>query len=164
MTPAAPAIRCHGLRLRARLPDDLEAVPRDAMLAHVREIVAATPLPVNADFQSGYAREPAAVAVNVGAVRRRPASPGSPSRTRPAIPRRRSTSAQLAVERIRAARAAIDDDRQRGSAHRALRGLSRRAPRSAGAPRSIAWSPTPTRAPSACTRPVSATRRTSRRS
>src|SRR5262245_65642109 len=45
------------------LPDG--AVPRDAMLAHIREIVAATALPVNADFMSGYADEPEGVAANV---------------------------------------------------------------------------------------------------
>ena len=41
------------------------AVPRDEMLAHIREIVEATPLPVNADFQSGYADQPEGVATNV---------------------------------------------------------------------------------------------------
>src|SRR5437868_15546106 len=41
------------------------AVPRDEMLAHIREIVAATALPVNADFQAGYADEPEDVAENV---------------------------------------------------------------------------------------------------
>ena len=41
------------------------AVLRDEMLAHIREIVAATDLPVNADFESGYADTPAAVAENV---------------------------------------------------------------------------------------------------
>ena len=47
--------------------DDFGAVPRDAMLAHVREMVeAAAPLPVNADFQSGYADDPEEVAANVG--------------------------------------------------------------------------------------------------
>lgn len=40
-------------------------VPRDTMLAHIQEIVAATPLPVNADFLSGFADEPEDVAVNV---------------------------------------------------------------------------------------------------
>ena len=33
-------------------------VPRDEMLAHVREIVEATALPVNADFMAGYADYP----------------------------------------------------------------------------------------------------------
>jgi 2-methylisocitrate lyase-like PEP mutase family enzyme len=35
------------------------------MLAHISDIVAATDLPVTADFRSGYAREPDAVAENV---------------------------------------------------------------------------------------------------
>src|SRR6266550_1974938 len=41
-------------------------VPRDEMLAHIREIVNATALPVNADFHAGYAHEPEEVAANVG--------------------------------------------------------------------------------------------------
>lgn len=41
------------------------AVPRDEMLAHIREIVKTTSLPVNADFQTGYADEPEEVAANV---------------------------------------------------------------------------------------------------
>ena len=40
-------------------------VPRDEMLAHIREIVKATALPVNADFHGGYADEPEDVAANV---------------------------------------------------------------------------------------------------
>ena len=36
-------------------PDADWAVPRDVMVAHVAEIVAATELPVNADSRSGYA-------------------------------------------------------------------------------------------------------------
>src|ERR1043165_7281549 len=40
-------------------------VPRDEMLAHIREIVRATSLPVNADFHAGYADEPEEVAANV---------------------------------------------------------------------------------------------------
>src|SRR6516165_5338720 len=39
-------------------------VPRDEMLAHIREIVAATALPVNADFMAGYADDPEEVAAN----------------------------------------------------------------------------------------------------
>jgi 2-methylisocitrate lyase-like PEP mutase family enzyme len=42
------------------------AVARDRVLAHLREIVAATDLPVNADFQSGFALDPAGVAQSVG--------------------------------------------------------------------------------------------------
>jgi 2-methylisocitrate lyase-like PEP mutase family enzyme len=40
-------------------------VPRDEMLAHIREIVKATKLPVNADFMAGYADKPEGVAANV---------------------------------------------------------------------------------------------------
>ena len=40
-------------------------VPRDAVLAHLRKMVAATDLPVNADFESGYGADPAAVAESV---------------------------------------------------------------------------------------------------
>ena len=40
-------------------------VPRDEMLAHIREIAKVTPLPVNADFLNGYADEPESVAENV---------------------------------------------------------------------------------------------------
>lgn len=47
------------------LPDTVLAVSRDLMLAHIREVVEATPLPVNADFQTGYADEPEDVAANV---------------------------------------------------------------------------------------------------
>jgi 2-methylisocitrate lyase-like PEP mutase family enzyme len=41
------------------------SVPRDLMLAHIREVVEATDLPVNADFENGYAHEPEDVAENV---------------------------------------------------------------------------------------------------
>jgi 2-methylisocitrate lyase-like PEP mutase family enzyme len=41
------------------------ATGRDLMLAHIREIVEATDLPVNADFENGYAHEPNDVVENV---------------------------------------------------------------------------------------------------
>src|SRR5258705_5550557 len=41
------------------------SVPRDEMLAHIREIVEATALPVNADFLNGFADKPEDVAANV---------------------------------------------------------------------------------------------------
>jgi 2-methylisocitrate lyase-like PEP mutase family enzyme len=41
------------------------AVGRDLMLAHVREIVEATDLPVNADFENGYAHDPDELVKNV---------------------------------------------------------------------------------------------------
>jgi 2-methylisocitrate lyase-like PEP mutase family enzyme len=45
--------------------DATPALPLEPMLAHIGEIVDATPLPVNADFQSGYADDPGGVAANV---------------------------------------------------------------------------------------------------
>jgi 2-methylisocitrate lyase-like PEP mutase family enzyme len=41
------------------------AVGLDLMLAHIREIVEATELPVNADFENGYTDDPEGVAKNV---------------------------------------------------------------------------------------------------
>src|SRR5256885_13704292 len=41
------------------------AVPRDEMLAHIREIVEPTALPVNADFLNGFADNPEELAANV---------------------------------------------------------------------------------------------------
>jgi len=41
------------------------AVGRDLMLAHIRELVEATDIPVNADFENGYADDPERVAENV---------------------------------------------------------------------------------------------------
>jgi 2-methylisocitrate lyase-like PEP mutase family enzyme len=54
-----------GLAFARGKPDRVWAVPRDVMLDHIRDIVLATPLPVNADFLSGYAHEPEEVAANV---------------------------------------------------------------------------------------------------
>lgn len=52
-----------GFAFSRGLPD--YAVPRDEMLAHFRELVDATDVPVNADFENGYADEPKKVAENV---------------------------------------------------------------------------------------------------
>lgn len=52
-----------GFAFSRGLPDS--GVSRDAMLGHIAEIVAATDLPVNADFESGYANDPEGVARNV---------------------------------------------------------------------------------------------------
>ncbi|MEO8439956.1 MAG: isocitrate lyase/phosphoenolpyruvate mutase family protein [Spartobacteria bacterium] len=41
------------------------AIARDEMLRHIADVVAATPLPVNADFLNGFADEPEGVAENV---------------------------------------------------------------------------------------------------
>jgi 2-methylisocitrate lyase-like PEP mutase family enzyme len=82
-------------------------VPRDEMLAHIREIVKATPLPVNADFLNGYADEPESVAENVKLC----VDTGVAGLSIEDNTGRADTplyQKELAVERIRAARSAID--------------------------------------------------------
>ena len=84
------------------------AVPRDEMLAHIGEIAAATPLPVNADFLNGFADQPEDVAANVKlciatGVSGLSIEDNSGRSDKPLYEKR------LAVDRIRAARAAIDD-------------------------------------------------------
>src|SRR5579862_4312183 len=61
----ALATTSSGFAFSRGLPDEVRALPRDLMLGHIRDVAAATPLPVNADFQSGYADEPEGVAENV---------------------------------------------------------------------------------------------------
>jgi 2-methylisocitrate lyase-like PEP mutase family enzyme len=61
----ALATTSSGAAFAMGLPDTDWAVPRDVMLAHIRSIVEATELPVNADFESGYAHQPEQVAENV---------------------------------------------------------------------------------------------------
>ncbi len=58
----ALATTSSGFSFSRGLPDTDWAVPRDMALAHIAEIVGATDLPVNADFESGYARVPEGVA------------------------------------------------------------------------------------------------------
>jgi 2-methylisocitrate lyase-like PEP mutase family enzyme len=96
-----------GFAFSQGLPDSVSAVPRDLMLGHVRDVVAATPLPVNADFQTGYADEPEGVAVNVAlcigtGVAGLSIEDATGESATPLY------EFELAVERVRAARAAID--------------------------------------------------------
>lgn len=82
-------------------------VSRDEMLAHIREIVEATSLPVNADFLAGYADEPDDVAANVRlCIATGVAGLSIEDNTgREDVP---LYEKKLAIERIRAARSAID--------------------------------------------------------
>jgi len=96
-----------GFAFSQGLPDSVLAVPRDMMLAHISDIVAATPLPVNADFQTGYANEPEGVAANVAlcittGVAGLSIEDATGDSAAPLY------EFDLAVDRIRAARAAID--------------------------------------------------------
>ena len=96
-----------GFAFSKGLPDGPSAVPRDMMLDHFREIADATSLPVNADFQNGYADEPERVAASVQLC----IATGVAGLS---IEDSTGRSAELlydfdlAVERIRASRAAID--------------------------------------------------------
>ncbi len=94
-----------GFAFSRGLPDS--GVSRGLMLAHISEIVEATPLPVNADFQTGYADEPEGVATNVTlcvatGVAGLSIEDASGNNTAPLY------DFDLAVERIKSARAAID--------------------------------------------------------
>jgi len=84
------------------------SVPRDEMLVHIGEVVAATPLPVNADFLNGFADRPDEVAANVGQCLATGVAglsiEDSTGRTEQPL-----YEEQLAVDRICAARSAIDD-------------------------------------------------------
>ncbi len=104
---AALATTSSGLAFSRGLPDADWAVPLDVVLTHIAEIVASVELPVNADFESGYAHDPTGVLENV----RRCITTGvaglsiedsTGDRTQPLY------DLPLAVERIKAARQAID--------------------------------------------------------
>ena len=88
-------------------PDSAAAVPLASTLAHFAQIAAVSDLPVNADFQAGYADTPEGVGANV----RRCVETGvaglsiedsTGDRAKPLY------DLDVAVERIKAARAAID--------------------------------------------------------
>jgi 2-methylisocitrate lyase-like PEP mutase family enzyme len=97
-----------GFAFSVALPDEPSVIPVDAMLKHIRDVVQATSLPVNADFQNGYADEPEGVAENVTrcvatgvAGLSIEDATGNDSKPLYDFP--------LAVERIEAARRAIDE-------------------------------------------------------
>ncbi len=89
------------------LPDTVTAIGRDATLAHIREVASATSLPVNADFQSGFADELEHLAENVRLCVKTGAAGLSieDATGEAAAP---LYDGAHAVERIRAARKAID--------------------------------------------------------
>jgi 2-methylisocitrate lyase-like PEP mutase family enzyme len=103
---AALATTSAGFAFSRGLPDG--KVTRDSMLQHIAEMVSGVELPINADFESGYAREPAGVAENVRlcvetGVAGLSIEDASGDAADPLY------ELPLAVERIRAARAAIDE-------------------------------------------------------
>jgi methylisocitrate lyase len=83
------------------------AVGVDMVLAHLKEICDATDVPVNADFEGGYADEPAGVAANVTrccatGVAGLSIEDSTGNKDKPLY------DISLAIERMKAARAAID--------------------------------------------------------
>jgi 2-methylisocitrate lyase-like PEP mutase family enzyme len=98
-----------GFAFSQGLPDGTDAVSRDLMLEHFREIAASTSLPVNADFQNGYADEPDEVAINVKLC----AATGVAGLSIEDSTGKSETPLydfDLAIERIKAARAAIESE------------------------------------------------------
>jgi 2-methylisocitrate lyase-like PEP mutase family enzyme len=97
-----------GFAFSKGLADGPAAVSREMMLEHFREIAAAVSLPISADFQNGYADNPEDVAESVDhCVRTGVAGlsiEDSTGRSEQPL-----YDFELAVERVRAARAAIDD-------------------------------------------------------
>lgn len=102
----ALATTSSGFAFSHGLPDADWAVPRDATLDHIRSIASAVEIPVNADFESGYAHSPNEVAENVRlcvatGVAGLSIEDATGDASRPLY------DLQLATERIRAARQAI---------------------------------------------------------
>src|SRR6266478_5606179 len=82
------------------------SVKRDDMIAHIRELVEATDIPVNADFENGYADDPEDVAESV----RLCVATGVAGLSIEDVTDRKEQrlyDVEFAVERIRAAREAI---------------------------------------------------------
>jgi 2-methylisocitrate lyase-like PEP mutase family enzyme len=107
---AALATTSAGAAFSMGRPDTDRAVSCDMMLGHIREIAAASDLPVNADFGSGYAADPDAVGANVRlcietGVAGLSIEDSTGDDAEPLHPLDR------AVARMRAARAAIDQSR-----------------------------------------------------
>jgi len=103
----ALATTSSGFAFSRGLPDASAAVPRELVLAHLAEIVAAAELPVNADFQAGYGASPEAVAASVRlcvatGVAGLSIEDATGDADRPLY------ELTEAVERVRAARSAID--------------------------------------------------------
>ncbi|MCU1222609.1 MAG: hypothetical protein JWQ42_702 [Edaphobacter sp.] len=102
----ALATTSSGMAFAHGLPDADWSIPRNLTLQHIATVAASVDLPINADFESGYAHDPEGVAHNVSlcvntgvaglSIEDATGNPHSPLYDLP-----------LAVERIKAARAAI---------------------------------------------------------
>jgi 2-methylisocitrate lyase-like PEP mutase family enzyme len=105
---SALATTSAGFAFSQGLPDSEAALSRDRNLAHLAEIAAAVEVPINADFTSGYGTTPQAVA---DSVTRCVASgvAGLSIEDASGLAAAPLCDLPLAVERLRAARRAIDD-------------------------------------------------------
>jgi 2-methylisocitrate lyase-like PEP mutase family enzyme len=83
-------------------------VTLDEALAHFRALSASVPVPVNADFEGGFAVEPEGVRANV-ALACRTGVAGLSIEDSTGDPARPLFDFELAVDRVRAARAALDE-------------------------------------------------------
>jgi 2-methylisocitrate lyase-like PEP mutase family enzyme len=102
---AALASTSSGFAWTTGRPDN--AVTRDDVLNHLTDLCAAVDLPVNADFESGFATDPEGVAANVGLAIETGAA-GLSIEDRDIEAGSGVYEKSLAVDRIRAARAAVD--------------------------------------------------------
>lgn len=105
---AALATTSAGFAFSRGLPDSLTVLSAETAVAHIAEIVDAVDVPVNADFQAGYATDLETLADNV----RRCAATGVAGLSiedGTGLADNPLFSLPEAVERIRAARSAIDD-------------------------------------------------------
>ena len=103
----AVATTSAGLAFSRGLPDAEWAVPLELALSHIADIAESAGVPVNADFESGYADEPEGVADNVRLCIRTGVA-GLSIEDQTGDKGRPLYDLSFAVERIKAARAAID--------------------------------------------------------
>ena len=103
----AVATTSAGLAFSRGLPDAEWAVPLELALSHIADIAESAGVPVNADFESGYADEPEGVADNVRLCIRTGVA-GLSIEDQTGDKGRPLYDLSFAVERIKAARAAIE--------------------------------------------------------
>ena len=103
----ALATTSSGFAFTRAKPDRIAALAVDEVLEHLRDLAAATSLPVNADFQDGYAETVDELAANVECCARTGVA-GLSVEDATGVPDAPLFERDVAVERVRAARTAID--------------------------------------------------------
>lgn len=96
-----------GFAFTRALPDSVDALSGDEVLAHIGDLVEGTSVPINADFQHGYAADAEGVGINVRRCVERGVAGLSIEDANGEVDAPLYPIA-IAVERIKAARAAID--------------------------------------------------------